>query len=56
MRYSIDRLSESSVYLFDVELEIDNKLVENAISPVALGRKDHLFARSHDAAHRAAIM
>lgn len=56
MRYSIDRWSELSVYLFDGELEIDNNLVENAIRPVALGRKNYLFSGSHDAAQRAAMM
>jgi len=56
MQYCIDRWSELSVYLFDGELEIDNNLVENAIRPVALGRKNYLFAGSHDAAQRAAIM
>jgi transposase len=56
MQYCIERWSELSVYLFDGELEIDNNLVENAIRPVALGRKNYLFAGSHDAAQRAAMM
>ena len=56
MQYCIDRWSELSVYLFDGELEIDNNLIENAIRPVALGRKNYLFAGSHDAAQRAAMM
>ena len=38
------------VYLTDGKLEIDNNLVENAIRPVALGRKNYLFAGSHDGA------
>lgn len=37
------------------ELEIDNKLVENAIRPVALGRKNHLFAGSHEGANPAPL-
>ena len=36
--------------------EIDNNLVENSIRPVALGRKNYLFAGSHEGARRAAIM
>jgi len=36
-------------------LEIDNNLVENAIRPIALGRKNYLFAGSHDAVQRAMI-
>lgn len=42
------------VYTTDGKLEIDNNLVENAIRPVALGRKNYLFAGSHRAAMRAA--
>ena len=37
-------------------LEIDNNLVENAIRPVAQGRKNYLFAGSHQAAQRAAMI
>lgn len=35
---------------------IDNNLVENSIRPVALGRKNYLFAGSHDAAQNAAMI
>jgi transposase len=34
----------------------DNNLVENAIRPIALGRKNYLFAGSHEAARRAAVI
>lgn len=37
-------------------LRIDNNLIENAIRPLALGRKNYLFAGSHEAAERAAIV
>lgn len=53
-RYSLDRWDQLSAYLHDGILEIDNNLVENAIRPVALGRKNYLFAGSHKAAERAA--
>ncbi len=56
MRYSIQRWDNLSAYHYDGMLEIDNNLVENAIRPVALGRKNYLFAGSHDAAQRAAII
>lgn len=36
--------------------EIDNNLVENSIRAVALGRKNYLFAGSHNAARNAAMM
>ncbi|MDX2305571.1 MAG: transposase, partial [Microscillaceae bacterium] len=42
--------------LLDGHLEIDNNLTENAIRPLALGRKNYLFAGSHQAAQRAAIL
>lgn len=37
-------------------LEIENNLIENAIRPIALGRKNYLFAGSHKAARRAATI
>jgi transposase len=43
-------------YVEDGRLEIDNNFVENAIRPVALGRKNYLFAGSHNGAKRAAII
>lgn len=43
-------------YLEDGMYEIDNNWVENSIRPVALGRKNYLFAGSHDAAQRAAMI
>lgn len=36
--------------------QIDNNLVENKIRPVALGRKNYLFAGSHEAAQQAAMI
>jgi transposase len=56
MRYAQDRWDALSAYLYDGVLEIDNNLVENAIRPVALGRKNYLFAGSHQAAQRAAMI
>lgn len=36
--------------------KIDNNLVENAVRPLAVGRKAYLFAGSHQAAEMAAAM
>lgn len=55
-RYTMDRWDQLSAYLYDGILEIDNNLIENAIRKLALGRKNYLFAGSHDAARRGAIM
>ncbi|MCA9733728.1 transposase [candidate division KSB1 bacterium] len=43
-------------YTEDGKYEIDNNLVENSIRPVALGRKNYLFAGSHEGAERAAMI
>lgn len=53
--YSISRWDNLMGYLKDGHLEIDNNLVENAIRPNALGRKNYLFAGSHAGAQRAAM-
>jgi transposase len=36
--------------------QIDNNLIENSIRPIAIGRKNYLFAGSHEAAQRAAMI
>ena len=53
--YCTNRWTALSNYMLDGTLEIDNNLTENALRGVALGRKNYLFAGSHDAAGRAAI-
>lgn len=54
--YMLRHWSLLETYLTDGKLEIDNNLVENAIRPVALGRKNYLFAGSHKGAKRAAVI
>lgn len=54
--YTLKRWDGLKNYLFDGVLEIDNNLVENAIRPIAMGRKNYLFAGSHEAASRAACI
>lgn len=44
LQYALKRWDELSVYTTNGLLEIDNNPVENAIRPVALGRKNYLFA------------
>ena len=55
LQYTIPRWDNLLAYLYDGYLEIDNNLVENAIRPNALGRKNYLFAGSHEGAQRAAM-
>jgi len=54
--YCIERWDNLLAYLKDGSLEIDNNLAENAIRPIALGRKNYLFAGSNRGAERAAMM
>ena len=54
--YALTRWNKLSIYAHNGQLEIDNNPVENAIRPVALGRKNYLFAGSHEAAQRSAIV
>lgn len=56
MAYAYARWDALSAYLYDGALQIDNNLVENAIRPACLGRKNYLFAGSHEAAQRAAMV
>jgi hypothetical protein len=42
-------------YLNDGNYHIDNNAIENKIRPVALGRKNYLFAGSHNGAKRTAM-
>ncbi|MDP3642566.1 MAG: IS66 family transposase [Bacteroidota bacterium] len=48
--YCANRWVSLQNYLTNGMLEIDSNLVENSIRPLALGRKNYLFAGSHGAA------
>ena len=48
--YCANRWISLQNYLDHGMLEIDSNLIENSIRPLALGRKNYLFAGSHDAA------
>ena len=54
--YSLSRWNELTIYTTNGKLNIDNNPVENSIRPIALGRKNYLFAGSHEAAQRTAIV
>jgi transposase len=54
--YSIERWDKLSLYTENGMLNIDNNPVENSIRPVALGRKNFLFAGSHEAAKRGGML
>lgn len=54
--YALGQWSSLQVYLKDSRVEIDNNLVENAIRPTAIGKKNWLFVGEADAGERSAIL
>ena len=56
LTYTYALLPRLGRYVLDGRYNIDNNGIENAIRPLALGRKNYLFAGNHDAAIRAAIV
>src|SRR5690606_19851064 len=54
--YSMKRWKELVLFTTDGQLEIDNNKIENEIRPIALGRKNYLFAGSHESAQRIAMI
>ena len=54
--YTLSRWTKLTEYVNHPFLEIDNNLVENAIRPTVIGRKNYLFAGSHDGAMRSAMI
>lgn len=54
--YSLPRWEGLSAYAMHGQIEIDNNLAENSIRPLAIGRKNFLFAGSHQAAEMTAAM
>lgn len=54
--YSLNLWDKLSGYIQDGKYRIDNNLIENSIRPLALGRKNYLFAGNHKAAQNAAMM
>ena len=56
LQYTLSRWDKLKVYLGDGNLRIDNNLVENSVRPVAIGRKNYLFAGNHEAAQRSAML
>lgn len=56
LSYTYSLFHKLSRYHLDGRYQIDNNLVENAIRPLAIGRRNFLFCGNHDAAENAAIM
>ena len=56
IRYALTRMKKLRPYLEHGELEIDNNPAERAVKPVAIGRKNYLFAGSEGGGKSAAIL
>jgi transposase len=54
--YALNQWSYFEPFLNDPRVDLSNILIENAIRPVALGRKNFMFTGSHDAAQRTAVI
>lgn len=56
LAYTLNQWEGLEIFLGDGQLEIDNNLVENAIRPTALGKKNWLFIGDAQAGQRSAIL
>jgi len=56
LSYALGQWPTLTVYLEDGRVEIDNNLVENAIRPTALGKKNWLFVGADTAGDRSAVL
>lgn len=54
--YTLHRFKQLRIYVSDGMLEIDNNFTERQIRSIAIGRKNYMFAGSHRAGERAAII
>ncbi len=55
INYAVGNMARLSRYVNDGRVNIDNNLVENAIRPMTIGRKNYLFCGNSDSACRTAI-
>jgi hypothetical protein len=56
LAYTYNLFLRLSRYHLDGRYLLDNNMAENAIRPLAVGRKGYLFCGNHDAAENAALM
>ncbi|MDQ3395272.1 MAG: IS66 family transposase [Bacteroidota bacterium] len=54
--YALPLWDNMHYYTLHGHLQIDNNAIENAIRPIALGRKNYLFAGTHESAQNAAMV
>lgn len=56
IRYTYGIYPRLARYVVDGRYRIDNNLAENAVRPLALGRKNYMFCQNHESAARTAII
>lgn len=56
IRYTYGIYPRLARYVMDGRYRIDNNLAENAVRPLALGRKNYMFCQNHESAARTAII
>jgi hypothetical protein len=56
MAYTLENWNKLTLYATNGRIEIDNNLVENAIRPTAIGKKNWLFIGDADTGQRSAII
>lgn len=56
VNYTLNLWDKLTVYVDHSELEIDTNLMENAIRPIAIGKKNWLFFGSRDSGQSAAVL
>lgn len=54
--YALNIYGRLERYVSDGRFHIDNNLAENAVRPLALGRKNYLFCSNHQSAERTAVI
>jgi transposase len=56
LKYSLNQWDKLTVYQYDKRLKIDNNFSERCIKSVVIGRKNWMFAGSHEGARRSATI
>jgi transposase len=56
LSYALRLWDNMYYYTLHGHLQIDNNAIENAIRPIALGRKNYMFAGTHETAQNAAMI
>lgn len=56
LSHALDQWDAIALYIENGRYHIDNNAMEREIRPIAVGRKNYLFAGSHEGAQRAAVL